>query len=62
MVGKNAAQAGVGHEKAHHVMTEERLHVQVACTDSKSIALASIRGHRLEGSGACGSRDGRGVR
>ena len=41
MVGKNAAQAETGQEKAHHMMTEERLHVQVACRGSSSIANAT---------------------
>ena len=59
MVGKNAAQAEAGQEKAHQTTTEERLHVQTVCINSSSVALALILGHRLEGSGACGSRDGR---
>ena len=61
-MGENAAQAGAGHVETHQMATEERLHVQTACRDSSSIALALILGHRLDGSGTCGSTNGRRAR
>ena len=62
MVGENAAQAGGEQEKAHQMTTEERLHVQTVCRNSSSIAPALLLGHRLDGSGACGSTNRRRVR